>query len=270
MGGAASGNSPGCGKATQELPTAWNSHAIDITVAAAYSAGYSKRTYFTRPPKDYDPKKVYPLVVWAQGCGQKQAEENQFSGGPDASKVIQIQLLASPAQTNNCYRIGPDGDSADTPELPYFDAVLAEVEEAYCVDKSKVYMSGWSSGGWLTSFLACTRTSVLKGVGWASAGLQLNHPECVGPVAAILERGVSDSGTSLPQTEQARDSLRLRNGCGTETEPWVLGEPGYEACVSYKGCKPGYPVVWCPIPGGHNNGGKLASIGYWKFWSALP
>jgi poly(3-hydroxybutyrate) depolymerase len=265
------GRSNGCAKTVTELPNAWAAHEIKVTVAPAYAADYSMRPYFTRPPKEYDMNQAYPVVVWGQGCGQNKAEETQFSGSAAAAGVIQIELLANP-KNHQCYSAGPDGDHADSPEVPYFDAVLAEVEDNYCVDKSKVYMAGWSSGGWLTALLACTRTDVIKAVGWASAGLQLNHPECVGPMPAILERGVDDGGTPLAQTEQARESLRLRNGCSTETEPWDPGEKDFDTstCVSYKGCKAGFPLVWCPIPGGHNNGGKLASVGYWKLWSSLP
>jgi hypothetical protein len=64
----------------------------------------------------------------------------------------------------------------------------------------------------------------------------------------------------------------VRNGCSTETEPWDPGETAFDTstCVSYKGCNAGFPLVWCPIAGGHNNGGKLSQFGFWKFWSALP
>jgi hypothetical protein len=268
-----SGRSSGCGKplGPADSPTAWVTHNITVTVAAAYAADFSARVYFTRPPKTYNPDTAYPLTVWGQGCGQTKAEETQIALGPGAAGSIQVQLLANP-KNHDCYSAGPDGDHVDSPELPYFDAVLAEAEAAFCIDTSKVYMGGWSSGGWITSLLSCTRTNVIKGVGWASAGLQLNHPECVGPMAAILERGVDDGGTSLPQTEAARESLRLRNGCSNDTEAWDPGETAFDTstCVSYKGCMPGYPLVWCPIPGGHNNGGKLSQNGFWKFWTALP
>ena len=36
---------------------------------------------------------------------------------------------------------------------------------------------------------------------------------------------------------------------------------------------PGYPVVWCPTPGGHTNtinDSKLTPQGLWKLWSSLP
>ena len=265
------GTSSGCGKPNADTPKDWTMHSINVTVDAAFAADYSTRTYFTRPPKNYDPNHAYPVTVWGNGCGQSAAEPTQISSGPGADGSIMVEMLANP-KNHNCYSAGPDGDNASSPEVPYFDAVLAEAEAEFCIDRGKVFMGGWSSGGWFTTLLACTRSNVIKGVGWASAGLQLNHPACMGPMPAILERGVDDNGTPLAQTDAAREDLRLRNGCSTETEAWDPGETAFTTttCVSYKGCMPGFPLVWCPIPGGHNNGGTLSSIGFWKFWTALP
>ncbi len=266
-----SGRSVGCGKLVTDSPTAWATHSIQVTVADAYKADFSTRTYFTRPPKNYDASKAYPVVVWGQGCGQSKAEDTQVSSGPVAENAIQVELLANP-KNHNCYSAGPDGDHADSPELPYFDAVLAEAEANFCIDTGKVYMSGWSSGGWLSALVSCTRANVIKATAWASAGLQNNHPDCMGPVPAVIERATGDTGTMLDRTMAALESIRVRNGCSTETEPWDVGEKQFDSstCVSYKGCMPGFPLVWCPIPGMHNNGGNLATYGYWKLWSTLP
>jgi hypothetical protein len=41
----------------------------------------------------------------------------------------------------------------------------------------------------------------------------------------------------------------------------------------YQGCKPGFPVVWCPTSGkGHSDQvgppfPNMSTIGFWKFWS---
>ncbi len=265
------GMSSGCGKPNADSQKDWTTHSIAVTVDAQFAADYSTRTYFTRPPKNYDPSKAYPVTVWGNGCGQSVAEPTQISSGPGADGSIMVEMLANP-KNHDCYSAGPDGDNANSPEVPYFDAVLAEAEAEFCIDKGKVYMGGWSSGGWFTTLLGCTRSNVIKGIGWASAGLQLNHAACMGAMPAILERGVDDTGTPLAQTDAAREDLRLRNGCSTETEPWDPGETAFatSTCVSYKGCTPGFPLVWCPIPGGHNNGGTLSAIGFWKFWTALP
>ncbi len=266
-----SGRSAGCGKTVEELPTAWSNHDLTVQVDPEFVATHGARRYFTRPPKTYDTNQAYPVTIWGNGCGTTSVQGTPMSAGPAAQGSIQVQLLA----INGCFSAGPDGDHANSPELPYFDAVLAEVEQNYCVDTSKVYLAGFSSGGWFTSLMACARTQKLRGVAWLAAGLQFNHPECVGPMAAIIARGVEDAAkTPLDQTQTALEDLRVRNGCSSETEPWDPGETTFssEPCVAYKGCKPEAPLVWCPIPGGHTDGTStgLSSYGFWKFWTDIP
>jgi poly(3-hydroxybutyrate) depolymerase len=237
------------------------------------NATYTQRVYWTKPPKTYDKTKPTTLTMWGQGCGQGGTPENvPTNQSAAADTAVQVQFLAP--QNTKCYSAGPDGDNAKSPELPYFDAVLAETEANFCIDTTKVFMGGYSSGAWFTALISCNRTSVVRGVGFVAAGLQLNHDACTGPVAAIIARGVNDGGTPLAQTEAARDSLIMRNGCTTTTMPWDPGEAAFDAssCLAYQGCMPGYPVVYCPVPGGHTNGLDigLSSKGFWKLWSTLP
>lgn len=276
-GGGASTLSPGCAKdPPAEDPTAWTAHDITVTIDAKFDAGYANRRYWRRPPVSYTKGVPMPLTIWGQGCGQPNNPENTpMTIGPAAAGSIQVQLLAPQNQQNHCYYAGPDGDDAKTPELPYFDKVLAEALNDYCIDTKKVFVGGYSSGGWFSALMSCNRANVIRGVGWAAAGLQLNHDACSGPVAAIITRGVNDNGTPLAQTEAARDSLIMRNGCTTTTQPWLPGETMFNtsSCVEYQGCMPGYPVVWCPTPGGHTNtisDTKLSPQGFWKFWTSLP
>ncbi len=288
------GKSAGCNQPTTELPSKWNQHNIMVTaVASAYAAKFTSRIYWTRPPVSYDNTKPYSLFIWGQGCGQgPTAESIPPSENPEVAgaaatlttptipgNAVVVELLASQGQQNHCYSAGPDGDNADSPEIPYFDQVLSEVEAAYCIDKSKVFIGGYSSGGWESALMSCVRTNVLRGTGWAAAGLQLNHPACVGPVAALITRGMADPGTPLDQTMQAIESIRTRNGCAATTKPWTptwnAGEEQADtsSCVSYDGCMPGYPLVWCPTPGAHTNTESdthLTRDGLWKLWSTLP
>jgi hypothetical protein len=273
-GGAMSHLSPGCGKDNTEDPTKWTTHDINVNVDPMFTAKFGMRRYFTRRPDNYDKSTPIPLTIWGQGCGQSVAENTPMTIGPAAQGSVQLQLLAD-ADNHQCYYAGPDGDDAKTPELPYFDQALSETLANYCIDTSKIYMGGYSSGAWLTALVSCNRTNVVRGVGWAAAGLQKNHDACTGPVAAIITRGENDAGTPLDQTLAARDSLIMRNGCTTATQPWDPGEQAFDSssCLVYQGCKPGYPVIWCPTPGGHTNtvgDTKLSPQGFWKFWTSLP
>jgi polyhydroxybutyrate depolymerase len=276
-GGTPSKMSAGCGKENQDDPKAWTGHDITVTVDAKFAgnAVYTQRHYWTRPPTGYDKAKPIPLTLWGQGCGQGTGSEGiptMDSGA--ATGAVQVELLA-PQIGNKCYSAGPDGDDAKSPELPYFDKVLEDTLANFCIDTSKVFVGGYSSGGWFSSLMSCNRANKVRGVAWSSAGLQMNHDPCMGPVAGMIVRGVDDEpNTPLAATLAARDSLIMRNGCTTTTKPWSSGDATVQdsSCVEYQGCMPGFPVVFCPVPGGHVRGDTigLSNRGFWKFWSSLP
>jgi hypothetical protein len=108
--------------------------------------------------------------------------------------------------------------------------------------------------------------------------MQSNHLPCEGPIAALITVGLQDA-ESVNGAAPALESIRMRNGCGTTTKPWMPtwsateGKADTSSCVSYDGCMPGYPLVYCPTPGAHTNtegDSKLTRFGLWKLWSTLP
>ncbi len=284
------GPSGGCGKAA---PAGVSSDAFtkhDVTVTGvdpafasahpAHGGTWMARTYYVRLPAGYDPKKPYALSIGGGGCGNTDGTSGS-SGGLAAlpkgeTEAIQVGLdYMYPENAGACFA----DDYVDTPDLPYFDAVLAQLEDQYCIDRDRVFVDGFSSGAWETYMLGCARAGVVRGIGTAEGGLRLHRPPCTdSPVAAILVAGTRDTENPIGPlamakndsygSAPARDDLLARNGCvGTATVPW---DPQYPACVRYTGCPAAYPVVWCPIDAGHTDGGDLSAKGFWKFWSALP
>jgi polyhydroxybutyrate depolymerase len=265
-GGKPTGMSAGCGKPVNEPAGMWTTHDTTVTVDPQFAA-QSKRRYFTNPPKTYDPSMAWPVTFWGNGCGTGSTAEGELlMGGPASTSSVQVQLLAF----KGCFSAGPDGDNANSPELPYFDQVLSEVEAEYCIDRGKVFVAGYSSGAWFTGLMSCNRANVISGVGLAAGGLQVNHPPCAGQTAGIVVRGTGDGGTPEARTLDAVNSLVMRNGCTMNTVPWDPGEKAFNSgpCLAYQGCQPGFPVVYCPVPGGHTDGGTLTSQGFWKFWTS--
>src|SRR5262249_4617414 len=151
------GMSAGCGKDPGAVSaTAWTTKTVSVTVAAAYTAMYSSRKYYVRMPTGYSPDKAYPLITWGQGCGLTQAENTPVTN-TDAVNYIQVLLQ----QVGGCFSTGP----ADSPDIPYFDVVLKEVQDNYCIDKARVFQGGFSSGSWLTHMLGCERGNMIRGLG---------------------------------------------------------------------------------------------------------
>jgi poly(3-hydroxybutyrate) depolymerase len=277
--------SMGCGMENTDSPTKWTVHNTMVTVPAKYTVPYAMRMYWTRPPANYDSNKPYNLIVWGQGCGLGSDPDPSIppTENPEAaasSIIVELDPTKSnPTGGGECFSAGPDGDNADSPEIAYFDQLVSEVENEFCINRSHVFMGGYSSGGWFSALMSCVRANVIHGTGWAAAGLQHNHATCMGPVPALITRATMDTGTPLDQTMDAVENLRVRNGCGTTTTAWKptwnAGEEMADtsSCMSYDGCMAGYPLIWCPTMGGHTNtegDTHLTRDGLWKLWSTLP
>ena len=196
---------------------------------------------------------------------------NGSSGGfavLPTNNMLAIQIGLS--YVNGCFSQG----GADNPELPFFDAVLKEVESHYCVDKGRVFVGGYSSGGWLGYMLGLARGGIVRGISPAAGGLRMSRPpgSNIG-IAALLLTGADDTAnpaTGPTGSDVAMNLMLQYNKCtGTDTVPWEIPCPSC-ACVRYTGCPDQYPVVRCHPPGqGHTDGGGDFKTAIWKEWMML-
>ncbi len=268
-GGASSGMSAGCGKEPGEEPRKYVQHDMVVNVAPAYAPKFTNRKYYTYLPNNYDPNKAYPLVFYGAGCGATMSEAQP------AMQVFNDQaILVFLLQVDSCFQAGSSG-TADSPDIPYFDQALTEIETNYCVDQSRVFMSGYSSGAWFSITLSCSHGDKLRGIAVAAGGQQPVLPVCNGQVAALFYVSSKDTGNPTGGNTgsiKARDRLITANGCQMTTQPWADGR--WPSCQKYEGCDQN-PVVWCDHMGGHTNGqgptdDKMATEGWWKFFTELP
>ncbi len=245
---------------------------------------WTHRNYYLRLPKNYDKTKPYVLDIGGSGCGGDDTvgKEGGYATLPNGqTQEIQVALsyLAS-SKNGACFA----DDFTDPPDLEYFDAVLADLEAKYCIDRSNIFMHGYSSGAWETYMLGCARANVLRGIGTAQGGMRMHRPACTGPIAAILTAGEPPNDNPIgplspddPVAKQldslgsapARDDILMRNGCtSSNSKAW---DPMYSECVQYTDCPAAYPVVWCAMATlGHGYPSGLANDGFWKFWTSLP
>lgn len=266
-GGIKSGNSTGCGKVVQEIPNQWTAHNLTI--------GGQARRYWTKLPANYNKDMSYPIAFYGPGCGlgsQNNAEATVIDQAAKDKAII--VFLAYNAPSKSCFETGID----NSPEPEYFGKALDEVQAGYCTDKGKVFVSGYSSGGWLSNLLACTHGDRIRAIGTVAGGLTVTLPAtCKGKVAGISYAGTMDTANPIMKIDQAtgkdtgsgaaRDRLLKVNGCTTETAAWDAMWP---YCKLYTKCSAGYPVVWCEENAGHSKGGTLSEQGFWKFWMSLP
>jgi dipeptidyl aminopeptidase/acylaminoacyl peptidase len=118
-------------------------------------------------PKDYDPAKKYPLVVEVHG-GPAAAVISHWGGGGGLSATALSALGYFVLQPNprGSYGQGESFTQANRKDFGYGDlrdilAGVDTVEAKYPVDPSRVGITGWSYGGFMTMF-AVTQTGRFK------------------------------------------------------------------------------------------------------------
>lgn len=309
MGHVRTGMSAGCNKQPpgEDSSNNYVKHEVHITgLDPVYlqggmyyksSGGYdpSFRPYAVRLPAGYDPSKPYAVTFGGGGCGGSAAN---FAGNPGGGLQIAgngqtIQVGLSYIET--CFADGGPsiGNRTDTPDEPYFREVMKQIEANYCIDLAKVFVGGFSSGAWEAYTLGCAAADLVRGIGTDEGGFRTMHPECKGPVAAVLVAGEADTENPIgpldPNNQNdkgainrlgslgsapGRDNILMRNGCvGTDTVGY--SDAKYGQCKKYTGCPEAYPVIWCSLPGvGHNNstynGTNYSPGPMWDVLSKLP
>jgi poly(3-hydroxybutyrate) depolymerase len=122
-------------------------------------------------------------------------------------------------------------------------ALLEHLQQDYCVNPREVIMTGFSSGCWFTSRLACTMKDQLAGVVAAACGLD-PMGKCMDkkPVTYIIGRGDPRFGDAAMTAE----FYRSRNACMMTRAAGKVA-----SCEEYAGCAEGFPTSYCPHAGGH-------------------
>lgn len=242
--------SPGCNKTpSQEFGKYFKKNVTGMN-----------RVYQLYLPANYDKAKPYRLLMIGHGCGGTDAPFKLETVAKDQAIIVAMKS----AESCFVYEMKAEG--------PYFDEVLKEVSNDACVDTNRVFVAGFSSGSWLTNMLGCARSNVIRAQGNASGSLPGGLPTCQGPIPAFMVHDEKDTVNTIDGGQRARDRILKINSCSTETEPYSFDDnsKAQATCVKYKGCKPGFPVVWCTTSGnGHTSEEPISTLGFWKFWSGF-
>jgi len=176
-----------------------------------------------------------------------------------------------------------DSQTFPDPEVPYFDQTLKEIESKFCVDKSRLFIEGFSSGSWLSNLIGCVDAGTIRAQGNASGCMQgVPQGACTKPIAYFEAHNDPDPNNSYGCGTQNRDEKIKRNGCTNQTMPYTpvgltVPQGATVDCVQYVGCMKGYPVIFCTTKNlnpQHNpqdeTSTNLTTAAMWNFWTTLP
>jgi poly(3-hydroxybutyrate) depolymerase len=207
-----------------------------------------ERAFILSLPEGYDPTTPYPLIFAFHGLGgsAELVSSNGFYFGIEQTGG-KPSIFVYPDGLDTGMGTGWANDGGQ--DVAFFDALLAHLQQNYCVDSARVFSTGHSFGGMMTHTLACQRADVLRGIApVAGAYFGFGGGDCAGPVAAWGAHGDPDDTVSYESGWTAIQRVMEANGCDPDSGMPVEAT---ELCTLYA-CDAGYPVTWCVHDENHN------------------
>ena len=249
---AAHGQSAATGAASCDLPLGSGVSSQQLV------SGQRQRAYRLFVPPGYDGHLRLPLVLDLHGSGGTSADQARNSGFEILSASERFIVATLDAEGGR-WNVPVQDNRAD--DVAYVSDVIAHVAARVCTDETRVYATGFSGGGRMTSLLGCQLGSRIAAIAPVSA-LRFPGP-CNGrPVPVLTFHGLADpqnpydghaAGRGAEWLESVPDALASwarHNSCKGNA---VLDDPpGPLSTMRYDGCGDGTEVRMIRIDGlGH-------------------
>jgi len=249
---AAHGQSAVAGSPSCDLP-----HGPGVSSQQLVS-GQRQRAYRLFVPPGYDGHLRLPVVLDLHGSGGTSADQASNSGF-EMLGASERFIVATLDAEGGRWNVPVQDTRAD--DVVYVRDVIAHVAARVCTDEMRVYATGFSGGGRMTSLLGCQLGSRIAAIAPVS-GLRVPGP-CNGrPVPVLTFHGLADpqnpydghaAGRGAEWLESVPDALAgwaRHNSC---TGNVVLDDPaGPLSTMRYDGCGDGTEVRMIRIDGlGH-------------------
>ena len=270
--GYAMGNAPtpskGCGKNSTLQQKGSNSNAKKYSMRSADL----DRAFWLTLPKNYDNNKPYK-ILFAMHCMGSNAEDfTQHT--PDYDHPSPYYGQQNLDTENNYIFVSPESNSnsfgpwrMDDKDHRFFGDMLTLIEENYCIDTSRVFVTGFSFGAMFTNSLSWDFQDRIRAVAvYATAAYNIYLPEKKNlPIAWMGVHGKNDETCPYKTNWNpgARDSalvqiLRFNSAEGknavNEKENGLQEIADNQAghlCYDFKDVDPRFPVKWCSWNGPH-------------------
>ena len=272
--GYALGNAPtpskGCGKNTTLKAT----HSVENGDHFEMNVNGEKREFFITLPKNYDNKKAYKILV-ALHCYGSSAEDfvhhkadydhpTPYYGQQVLDKennyiFVSAQGVIPAGQQNGLW-------NKEQADHDFFSQMLTSIEENYCIDTSRVFITGFSYGAMFSySLMQDMQTRVRAAATYAVADYNIWLPESDNmkdlPIAWMNVHGKNDGRCDYSRAKStALTRILKRNGkadangnftdASSEKPEEVQGNTGH-VCYDFKNVDERFPVKWCSWPGDH-------------------
>ena len=256
--------SKGCGSNSklQKVKSVENGDQFQIRV------GSDNRTYFVTLPKNYDNKKPHK-VLFALHCygsnGEDFVHHNPDYDHPTPYYGQQVLDKNGDYIFVSLDAIGGLWNKGQA-DHDFFAQTLTTLNENYCIDTSRVFITGFSYGAMFSySLMQDMQSRVRAAATYAVADYNIWLPEGNAmknlPVAWMNVHGKNDDRCDYNRAKtSALPRILKRNGkadangdftdASSEKPQEVSGNTGH-VCYDFKDVDERFPVKWCSWPGNH-------------------
>jgi polyhydroxybutyrate depolymerase len=228
--------------------------------AQAFDFQGQSRTYQLYVPRRYDGAQPVPVVFEFHGYGSN-AVQQVFYGDFRPLAERDGFLIVAPDGQGKDQHFNLTGEAGLQDDVAMVGALLDHIEATFCVDARRVYATGMSDGGAMTSVLACRTAN--RFAAFAAVAVVVYDPTCTTahPVAIAAFSGTADpivpfnggpvqccGGTVIGAAPDAMARWAQHDGCSaTFTEDRLASEVRRR---SWSGCQAKAAVVFYIIDGG--------------------
>ena len=239
--------------------------------SVSVKVGSATRTYALTVPAGYNGTKLYPLVIGFHGDGGTGAGYRGDLAIEAAAAGNAIFAWPNGTNNNNGHSFDQSNDPPNNADVSFFDALVAQVEGSYCVDKNKVWTHGMSGGAYFVNQLGRWRPTVVKAVAPQSGGGPYGNQNSdfsdgnltlTGAIPAFIIHGDADSTVALSEGQK---SLAYWRSDDKSASGEAASSPS--PCQRQNGGTD--PVYWCVIPGMGHTIWSGAPGAIWGFYSGL-
>ncbi len=215
----------------------------------------SGNNYIANFPESYNGTTPMPLLVALHA---------------NANPNTQLQNLTNNTRlASNFVRVFPKSTGQGwvyNTDVSRVRAAYDDILNNYCVDTSRVFLTGHSSGAQMGVQMLCNGETRFAGIAPVAASKYCNS---VAAIPTMYIQGIQDAQRGGSNGKDVVDVFASSNSCSNTTTPFseVMGcnstfnqkavNPG---CVSYQSC--GEPLIWCS----HNDEGYNNSDGRYHGW----
>lgn len=213
------------------------------------------RTFHVWGPTNYDPNKTYPVVIAYHGIE---------ASGPAHESWFKMEDYTK----NEAFVVYPDAagasaywDTTGTTDLVFFDEMMKQLGETYCINPAQVLAFGFSFGGHFADHLGCTRAGYVKAIAIGDGGPSGDSRTHCGRLPVLITVRTNDTNELPSYGRNAEASWTTLDACGPAGDKVAQNDNGTDMgyCVTHASCKspgglqfcedtslfdPGSPVDW--------------------------